>query len=75
MVHYPDPGPCGGTSGSPVVTCPNNPNGTSIILMDATEDRIKVLRRNICCKLCEKKFMNKENLTFHMNMMHMTRRT
>ena len=26
MVHYPDPGPCNGTSGSPVKACPNHPH-------------------------------------------------
>ena len=44
MVHYPDPGPCGGTSGSPVVTCPNHPNSSSILLSDTREGRSKVLR-------------------------------
>jgi hypothetical protein len=71
IVHYPDPGPCGGTSGSPVVTCPINPN--SVIFVDTREDRKKLLRRNIGCKLCEKKFVKKENLTFHMNRMHIKR--
>jgi hypothetical protein len=72
-VHYPDPGPYRGTSGSPVVTCPNNPKSNSVIFVDTREDRKKVLRRNIECKLCEKKFVKKENLTFHMNRMHIKR--
>jgi hypothetical protein len=73
MVHYPDPGPCGGTSGSPVVTCPNNPSASLKVLMNNLDERKKVLRRNICCKLCEKKFMTKENLSFHMKRIHIKR--
>ena len=73
MVNYPDPGPCGGTSGSPVVTCPNHPNSISIILLDTIEGRSEVLRRNIDCKVCGKRFLKKEHLSPDMNRMHIKR--
>ena len=38
MVQYPDPGPCGGTSGRPVTTCPNNPNSSVTLLSSTTAD-------------------------------------
>ena len=72
MVHYPNSGPGGGTYGSPVTTCPNNPNAS--ISIQKTDVKRKNLRRNIPCKLCEKTFLMKDNLLFHMKRMHMKRR-
>jgi hypothetical protein len=41
MVHYPDPGPWEGTSGSPVATCPNNKNANLKVLMNSLEEKRK----------------------------------
>ena len=64
MVRYPDPGPCGGTSGSPVRTCPNSPNAT-IIVLAISEHKRNVWKRNVFCKLWTKTYLD-----FHMKMMH-----
>ena len=72
MVQYPATGPSGGTYGSPVTVCPNHPHAKITILNNRAEDKRKLRRKNIC-KLCDKKFLEKTNLTFHMNRAHMPR--
>ena len=69
IVSYPDPGPCGGTSGSQVKTCPNHPN--SKITITAIQDQKRnENKRTLKCISCSKKFSNQGNLIFHMNRIH-----
>ena len=51
IVEYPNPGPSRGTyDGSPVTSCPNQPN-VSITLLKIEQKR-KLVRRGISCKVC-----------------------
>ena len=68
MVEYPDPGPCGGTSGSPVATCPNNPNSKVTILPIRQESRRKpwwYKEKSYKCDMCDQNFPQIRNLIFH----------
>ena len=70
MVEYPATGPSGGTYGSPVTVCPNHPHASINLLDNSTEERKKILRKNVSCKLCDKKFVQKTHLLFHMKRIH-----
>ena len=70
MVEYPATGPSGGTSGSPVTICPNNPQAYITLLTKSTENKRIYRKRNIACKLCDQKFLEKTNLIFHTNRVH-----
>ena len=64
IVHYPNPGPCDGTSGSQVRSCPYHPNSEISLKL---EERRKPLRKNIKCKMCSMQFLIKANLNFHLS--------
>lgn len=49
MVHYPDPGPCRGTSGSQVMSCPNNPNTSITIIENKKLEKKKYKKRSFQC--------------------------
>jgi hypothetical protein len=51
IVQYPNSGPCGGTYGSPVTTCPNNPNAN--VTMLKTEDKSKHKNNRVFSSLTE----------------------
>ena len=73
MVQYPDPGPCGGTSGRPVVTCPNNPNSRVTILpsRDDVQKRPWWFKtKTYKCDLCSVVFPQMRSLMFHRNRKH-----
>ena len=72
-VEYPDPGPCGGTSGSPVVTCPNNPNSKVTILKIRDEEQRRpwwYKPKTYKCDICSVVFPQLSNLAFHRNRKH-----
>ena len=69
IVYYPDPGLCGGTSGSPVKSCPNNQN-SRIVVRETTENIVKFKWRNFKCKQCDHRFSKKANLNFHIKRKH-----
>ena len=73
MVQYPDPGPCGGTSGRPVTTCPNNPNSSVTVLSSTAEDRRRpwwYKKKTYKCDLCEQNFTQTRHMRFHRNRCH-----
>ena len=76
MVHYPDPGPQGGTSGSQVKTYPNNQNATVIRLLTLPDENLphwKIQRMNqkkFKCPACAEKFKTQVQMLFHMNRKH-----
>ena len=72
IVHYPDPGPCGGTSGSQVKSCPNHPNAEISIKTssDPGGNKTKHKRKTFKCNFCAQYFSKPEHLTFHMNRLH-----
>ena len=70
MVHYPDPGPCGGTSGSPVMSCPNNPNTSIRILANKDPASSKFKKRTFRCDICSDRLLSLSNLIFHRNRKH-----
>ena len=70
MVHYPDPGPCGGTSGSPVMSCPNNPNASICILKSKKPTKINSKKKSFQCEVCSDIFEILSKLIFHKNRKH-----
>ena len=69
VVEYPEPGPCGGTSGSPVTTCPNSPN--SCITLTNTKSAQKIYKkREFKCDKCNEMFIQLANLCFHTKRKH-----
>jgi hypothetical protein len=68
MVHYPDPGPCGGTSGQPVKSCPNHPNAEIRIV--AVKEAKKFKKKKFSCDACSDRFSETMNLIFHRNRKH-----
>ena len=72
LVYYPDPGPCGGTSGSQIKTCPNNPNATNIKVLAISQPRVPYWKQHkskkrFRCNICDRRFEKMSNLTFHVN--------
>ena len=70
MVSYPDPGPCGGTSGSPVSTCPNDTNASISFNIISSENKSKFRKWTFKCKICGDHFTKKANLRFHKKRKH-----
>ena len=75
-VYYPDPGPCGGISGSQIKTCPNHPNATNIKLLTIAEPSVpywkvkKLKQKKFKCNICDERFVKMSNLIFHVNRKH-----
>ena len=69
MLHYPDPGPCGGTSGSPVKSCPNNPF-SQIEVFSSPQISKKIIKKCFKCDVCSQSFTLMSNLVFHRNRIH-----
>ena len=63
VVHYPDPGPCGGTSGSQVRLCPNNSHAKISISISKTAEKEDTGSRllSVACALK----LSKERQTLH----------
>ena len=70
IVQYPDPGPCGGTSGSQVRSCPNHPNAKISILPNRNQEKSRTRKKTFKCNPCGDSFSNQTNLIFHMNRNH-----
>jgi hypothetical protein len=69
MVHYPEPGPGGGTSGQQVKSCPNHPNAKIRII--EVKDAKKSRKKKFSCDTCNDRFSDSMHLTFHRNRKHM----
>ena len=70
IVHYPNPGPNGGTMGSQFRSCPNNQNARITIVNTSRNEKRRSPKINITCKQCANKFTSQENLAFHMKRSH-----
>ena len=76
IVHYPDPGPQGGTSGRQVKTCPNNVNASGIKVLTLQEEYLpqwKIQKNNqkkFKYAVCEQKFKTQNQMIFHLNRKH-----
>ena len=68
MVHYPEPGPGGGTSGQQVKSCPNHPNA-KIRIIEVKETK-KFKKKRFRCDSCSDRFSEMMHLTFHRNREH-----
>ena len=68
IVEYPDPGPCGGTSGCPVSTCPNSPNSCITLVNKSAQKNYR--NRRFKCDVCNEMFTQLANLSFHVKRKH-----
>jgi hypothetical protein len=63
MVHYPDPGPRGGTSGQQVRSCPNHQNA-NIRFIEIKESKKFKKKRKFRCDSCSQEFSKRKHLIF-----------